>query len=1228
MLVGSGFSKNTTRPSSADPLPDWRELGDRFYARLHRSEPGPGDRYLHISTLAAEIEATFDRPELEQMLRDVIPHLKHQPSPLHVSLMELPSADVLTTNYDTLLERASSDSSREYHVVVRPKHLLHSRSPRIVKLHGSFPSGPFVITDDDYRQYPQDYAPFVNTVRQTLLEKTLCLVGFSGDDPNFLEWIGWLHDTFGLSASPTIYMIGLHSSLPPSRKRLLERRNLTLVDLADCPSVNNDHYRGLEVFLGYMHSYLRTQTSEASTGIDDDVWPSTNDAEMAYKKVDDIAAVVAAWKRERREYPGWVAVPENRRRVLWRNTTHWLTQLPGADILASPLDLHFVFELTWRTEKCLVPLSDSHATLVEAVLSKNGDVVNSDGLPVSARDDYDPQYVWRRLLLSLLRYYREEGMLARWHETAATLASSSLAHWPELEQRFSYEQAMFAMFTFALADLRRCLHQWKHDDAQPFWAAKRAAIMAEIGDVNEATVQLEASLAKIQSMTEVSDYRCLSQESFVLFLLDALRSRWPRSAGESHHVDDDRRSRRERMRELRRRQYDPWHELRMFGQELKRPPVPSGDTVEKPAFDIGRVHRTYRWGGWDHEALTAFNFLRFCEDTGIPFRIPGYSIATKSAVGTLARIEAHTPHWALATLVRVGDTKSVDDVLDRRGLASLDTAAVDSLIATYLRALRAAMPHITSESRSRGGSIETTFAEIIPEIVSRLCCKCSYHTRRDVISVLLEAYQLEERGQFEGIRHLTERCLEASSVHEQMALVPMLLRFPIPSGGLDFIEHREFINPFVFISGPKNLELDRIAIEDKSLEESFDGARSEHGSTRQWAIATLGKLCELKLLNDTQLAKFGEVLWSQTGEDGLPTNTNYHRFAFLDLPHPVDVNPVKRFINYVRGARFPAQQSEAGTTFGLAEQPVALCIDIQRCGRIPWTTNDVRSIVYRLIEWWDLDKRHLRQLTALERREAAGPLPSMARELRIQIRQLVNTLARIVSNTPDAIGGQDIQVDLKRVVGEMSEEGIPTLAIRVACLGLFPEWSKSVLGEIEDQAASLRQDDVVDALTAIAVEFERTDPDVDREAREGGDLTRLLKVLATAIRWSTREALATTMGTVASIVGKHPWVLADEIERSVLGRLDRLIDETSIPGPGASKRSAHESVKDIPNRLLLRKGAAALAYGMVRVYHQRGVAIPEAVRKWEAVCWGEGEFGEIRRQWRVAPPSSAGTSEG
>lgn len=96
------------------------------------------------------------RPYLNEIADEV-----SEPAQLHVQLLELPWTDVFTTNYDTLLERAcSSVTSRKYDVVVNQEDLVYSGKPRIIKLHGSFPSErPFIITEEDYRRYPMEFAP-------------------------------------------------------------------------------------------------------------------------------------------------------------------------------------------------------------------------------------------------------------------------------------------------------------------------------------------------------------------------------------------------------------------------------------------------------------------------------------------------------------------------------------------------------------------------------------------------------------------------------------------------------------------------------------------------------------------------------------------------------------------------------------------------------------------------------------------------------------------------------------------------------------------------------------------------------------------------------------------------------------------------------------------------------------------------------------------------------------
>ncbi len=207
VMVGAGMSRNAVplRAGRAT-MPTWAELTTALIDRLYPAGSG-GERraeWLHqaagatsvANRLGEEYAIAFGRHELDALIRESVPDDDFRPGPLHQVLLELPWADVLTTNYDTLLERgAESVFGRRYTVVRRPEEISSAARPRIVKLHGSFPSNsPFILTEDDFRTYPRKYAPFVNLARQAVMENTLCLIGFSGDDPNFLAWSGWVRD--------------------------------------------------------------------------------------------------------------------------------------------------------------------------------------------------------------------------------------------------------------------------------------------------------------------------------------------------------------------------------------------------------------------------------------------------------------------------------------------------------------------------------------------------------------------------------------------------------------------------------------------------------------------------------------------------------------------------------------------------------------------------------------------------------------------------------------------------------------------------------------------------------------------------------------------------------------------------------------------------------------------------------------------------------------------------
>jgi SIR2-like domain len=237
VMVGAGFSLN------AEPLagvttrfPTWRQLVRAMFDELHPVQPSETpkqakareERFNSANALriASEYEAAFDRRKLDLLIRTQNFDSDYQPGKLYRLLLQLPWVDVCTANYDTLLERTEV-LGRTYQLVTKVSELTTAFAPRIVKLHGSFPSQiPFIISEEDYRTYPRKFAPFVNSVQQSLLENAFVLIGFSGDDPNFLEWTGWIRDELGGKHAP-IYLTG-PLSLGHVERSLLARRGVDL----------------------------------------------------------------------------------------------------------------------------------------------------------------------------------------------------------------------------------------------------------------------------------------------------------------------------------------------------------------------------------------------------------------------------------------------------------------------------------------------------------------------------------------------------------------------------------------------------------------------------------------------------------------------------------------------------------------------------------------------------------------------------------------------------------------------------------------------------------------------------------------------------------------------------------------------------------------------------------------------------------------------------------------
>lgn len=377
VMVGAGFSCNADVPSYI-MVKQWNDVGKDIYCRLKNVEkPVLSDLVFKTPMrLASQFTASFGRNELDNLIRDAIPDDRMNPGELHKALLNLPWRDVFTTNYDTLLERAREGLVRTYSVVTSKEMLLYKKSPRIIKLHGSFPDKtPFLMTEEDYKNYPVDHPEFVNTVRQALVESVFCLVGFSGDDPNFISWQGWLRDVMGDYAGPS-YLITCDRGYDDSFKTLMEHRGIEVLNFSMVKDLD-DYKTALDFFF----TYLSVRESE---------W-------TGYVKYDekniDAEQLIEQMKSVRLSYPGWFILPKK----YYDNLKDTVYQFPYLEPVFKNIDKQYreplLFELDWRAD---ISLSfkdfDWYRENLETIIHSYGDAPLSNEAIT--------------LALSLLRLYR------------------------------------------------------------------------------------------------------------------------------------------------------------------------------------------------------------------------------------------------------------------------------------------------------------------------------------------------------------------------------------------------------------------------------------------------------------------------------------------------------------------------------------------------------------------------------------------------------------------------------------------------------------------------------------------------------------------------------------------------------------------------------------------------------------------------------------------------------
>lgn len=1202
VMIGSGFSRNADRASSTIAYPpDWNELGrgfvDRLYPNVNENEKNAVLGSKNVLQLAQEFEAAFQRPALNQYIKELICDENLIPNDLFSRLLELPWNDVFTTNYDTLLERASKTVvSQKYDVVYSCKDLAFSDAPRIIKLHGSFPSEatPLIVTEEDYRTYPVRYSPFVNTVQQTLMESVLCLIGFSGTDPNFLKWIGWVRDNLGKSM-PSIYLIGF-MDLTDAERRVLEAKKIIPVDLSE--------FRGGNKQCGYSDA-LSNAFKFLEERPDFVEWNPVEIEDISKLTQEQLVELIKRLERNRISYPNWIVMPLRRQNQMFHSTDSAMRAVQVFENLPTPWDIKGLYELNWRCEHCLMPLLNSAVPTFRKIIQRYN--------PYSTTTQFDRglKDKWRDLVFAIYRWCREELQIQERQELGAILEKFCRDDL-EAQNRLCFESVMWS---FALSDVKsldESMMRWGKLDRSPLWDVRFSAFLCETGQVEKATQIYENVLAQIRPSIPKGkikkDYYLLSLEGIVLTALHnahaAIRYRKSSTITSGFGLECS-----QRLETLAAMYCDPNILMSRFALLMSAPERREIGEVKTREFDM--ITRSWRMAcGWTQDCKNAYQLARFTEEISIPLYTDNFTNELTTAVpGCVRRLVGYSAGWAFSLYSRIGRTNDVTEeaFISQRKEAALPSAQVDELVARYCAQIKHLIKERPDKLSVQSTSVHRRMAMVMFEILSRLTAKASQKS----LVLLLELGMTIEASAIEGY-DITFNNIYSS-------FYPRVIRAMRPKTLLDQLE-----NLLVVGVPPKSLyrrwwHSSLMSVEWRGLkcraqncppgvlekvDSTIKSLRSEDRVERTAALMSFNKCMELGICTEQQKTMASRNLCEHTGEDGLPDVGRFYKHAYLEFLRPsvsrrkIENAIVRSYMKFDFESLLEADVKNNRCNYMSRIEEFAGSILATSSWVHALPQNQIRLSANDCWSLWEAFRRGFD--VSLERARSVPKIEwNMSSDLQARMSADVYYYDRILSEVIiPGVTAKGKAVIAKWLV-DVHDSGsflCSRLVLGLLAKKVDEELKLDIMSSFSDGDSNV----LADAFRAVyiwcelfAKEKVSVSPDLI--------LYDMVKVIGMRVGRAFFDACE-TLGKVVHFV-----TLSETVETYVLRQLANLVHDTEYDYP--STRFENEDRGDY------RAAAANLANQFYIVYTKKSGKIPDAIKSWKSICSSCEELDSVRRMW-------------
>ncbi|MCK2165125.1 SIR2 family protein [Thalassospira xiamenensis] len=875
VMVGAGFSRVCRREADSPLPPLWSDFEKVMEADLGY-EPGRGPDALR---LAQEYATLHGEDGLTRLIRRLVADEQWEPGALHKVLLEFPWRDILTTNWDTLLERTKPETpDRIYSCVRTVQEIAHQRQPRIVKLHGSLPSyKPFIFTEDDFRTYPSGFAPFVNLAQQAMLESELCLIGFSGVDPNFLAWSGWVRDTLDVSAR-RIRLVGV-LNLSPVTRSLLETRNVTPIDLAPLVSLlhpSQQHEKAIEFFFEALLA-LRPPSPFAWEKTSNGFWGIPHDAPEEEKVTRE--EVAKAWASDRKNYPGWIYCPDVEIRDLRRN---WVTLRDTEE--SDELVLSFASERIWRHR-------------IGGIWLDLGDLKDAD-----AHYDSSNHFLTAEEQIQLCsaaatewRRYQEWDKWRRWMSRLRAIRhDDAVLH-------HTYEKGLRALLNWDDEAVLAAVKALRSD--KPIWIMRRAGLLSAL------FLYPEAAEAYQKALRLIREKLLAAPTSAWLISLEGWASMFHRVSYRMLNEDSFARLKDE-SDETRMRYFgakaDPWDVISRLEQLAAERIERNRQDAErwKLSFKSGTYSpdTTVRLGG--DESCPFYSLADLVERTGAPVNFQRANLFGTRLATAYSAIKNPDENDLLAFLAcyRGSDEKILDAIMPRMRVAMLGGGVVSHLLEVIPRRIDNLVSTKTKREDASG------YLRFLLCLIQRVVVRSSSKQAFDIYNWALNLFNSNQLpwNCYEACGAVLESSVEPMLATDRQLALDRALNLNIP--GEIAIDRPGNKMPKLFNSFTKEDFKNFIVTSSvkNRIDALIDAVKSGEKADRTDALKRLYYIFSNGKLPTSQRAMLEKAIWSKCDSKGWPAQVDLLRSVFLVLPGKKKAVPLflKDVFETVAGGKF------------------------------------------------------------------------------------------------------------------------------------------------------------------------------------------------------------------------------------------------------------------------------------------------------------------------------------